>query len=383
MLKRLIQSWELRLSKVDRHRRASPFAWGLDHLTSHSEHLPAPLPVADFPHPPDFLREYVRQTLAAAERFFTPPPLAQWHLHDGWLTFPSSIQTPDEPNNLAWARYFPVRERPGATTRPPVVLVLPQWNADYASHVSVCQGLNAFGIASVRLSLPYHGSRRPVHQVRADYMVSPNLGRTLQAVRQAVHEVRLVLDWLESQGYHRFGIIGTSIGSCVAFLAYAFDPRLQVAAFNHVSSYFADVVWTGISTSHVRAGLEQHVTRHDLREYWLPISPFPYIERLGRPENRSKKTLLIAARYDMTFLPHLTRHALSEFERHRAPYTSAWMYCGHYTTGETPFKFHDGYLMINHMRKHLNPGGHVVRQALKSQLPAVLRPRSRALRPPA
>lgn len=374
MLKRFIQNWEVSLSKVDRHRKASAFDWGLEHLFDNATYLGETLSPADFATPGEFLREFTARTVPRSEAFYEPPrPLHDWHLHDDWLTFPSSIETPDQPNNTAWVRYFPVRERPNATERPPVVLVLPQWNGDQASHVAVCQGVNAFGMASVLMRLPYHGNRRPDHQVRADYMVSPNVGRTIQSVRQAVHEVKMTLDWLESQGYTRFGVIGTSIGSCVAFMAYVHDPRLKIAAFNHVSSYFADVVWTGISTSHVKEGLEGNVTRRELRDYWTTISPFPFIGRMNQPEYRGHKTLLIAAHYDMTFLPHLSRQTFCEFERQRVPHQVAWMHCGHYTTGQTPFKFYDGYLMINHMRKHLNPGGHVVKDAIAKRLPGVFK----------
>ena len=80
--------------------------------------------------------------------------------------------------------------------------------------------------------------------------------RTLDSVRQGVIDVRCCLDWLEAQGYNRLGIVGTSLGSCYAFIATAHDPRIQVAAFNHASTYFADVVWHGQSTRHIREGLE-------------------------------------------------------------------------------------------------------------------------------
>jgi len=36
--------------------------------------------------------------------------------------------------------------------------------------------------------------------------------------------------------------------------------------FNHASSYFADVVWKGISTGHVRKGLKGNIELEDLRK---------------------------------------------------------------------------------------------------------------------
>ena len=42
------------------------------------------------------------------------------------------------------------------------------------------------------------------------------------------------------------GLIGTSIGSCIAFLTFAHDERFSTGVFIHVSSYYADVVWNGL-----------------------------------------------------------------------------------------------------------------------------------------
>ena len=67
--------------------------------------------------------------------------------------------------------------------------------------------------------------------------------------------------------------MGTSLGSCYAFLASAHDERLAVNVFNHCSSYVADVVWTGLSTQHIRQGMEGHIDVDQLREVWMAISP--------------------------------------------------------------------------------------------------------------
>jgi hypothetical protein len=96
-------------------------------------------------------------------------------------------------------------------------------------------------------------------------MLSANLGRTLQAVRQAVVDARASIDWLQSQGYSKFAILGTSLGSCIGLITFAHDSRLQVSIQNHVSPYFADVVWKGISTLHVLDGLKGMIELDDLR----------------------------------------------------------------------------------------------------------------------
>jgi dienelactone hydrolase len=151
------------------------------------------------------------------------------------------------------ARWFPARGRRA-------IVLLPHWNADAIAYVSLCKVLNMLGIAVLRLSMPYHDIRMPAEISRADYAVSANIGRTLDAVRQGVVDIRCCLDWLEQQGYSKLGIVGTSLGSCYAFIAAAHDPRIRVAAFNHASTYVADVVWHGQSTRHIRQGIESQIT---------------------------------------------------------------------------------------------------------------------------
>ena len=152
---------------------------------------------------------------------------------------------------------LPVRRAgPALRTRRRAVLVLPQWNAGPDGHVGLCRLLNRFGMSALRLTLPYHDARRPPELNRADYIVSANVGRTVQACRQAVMDARRAIGWLTRQGYDRIGILGTSLGSCLSLLTAAHEPRVHVQALNHISPYFADVVWRGLSTTHVRAGLE-------------------------------------------------------------------------------------------------------------------------------
>ena len=165
-----------------------------------------------------------------------------------FLRFTSPVNTAYLENNLVNARWFPARGRRA-------MVVLPHWNSDALAYSGLCRVLNMMGIAVLRLTMPYHDIRMPAEIRRADYAVSSNIGRTLDASRQGVPDVRCCLDWLEQHGYTQLGVLGTSLGSCYAFLAAAHDSRIRVAAFNHASTYVFDVVWHGQSTRHIREGL--------------------------------------------------------------------------------------------------------------------------------
>src|SRR5678809_1149568 len=118
----------------------------------------------------------------------------------------------------------------------------------------------------------------PPELARADYIVSANVVRTVQVCRQAVLDARRAVDWLTAQGFERIGILGTSLGSCLSMLTAAHEPRIRAQALNHVSPWFADVVWRGLSTRHVREGLELDMSLEELREMWRPINPWSYLD---------------------------------------------------------------------------------------------------------
>ena len=322
-------------------RIVRPFEWGLEYLETNGHAPPA--------SPLDALRQHNAQALAASQQFFAPPPLAAEQVEfDGFrLRFPSAIATPYPENNTVHARFYPSEKRAGKHDR--AVIVAPQWNADEQSHVALCGALNRLGIAALRLSLPFHDWRRPAELQRADYLISSNIGRTIQAVRQAVHDVRRAADWLFAQGFQRVGVCGTSIGSCVSWLAFIHDERLDAGVFNLVSSYFGDVVWRGVTTAHIRQSLETALSLETAREAWLSLSPSFYADTQFHQVKR--RALLVSARYDLTMVPDLTDIFVRDCRRHGIPVETVFLPCGHYTIGRTPFKYMDAYHIVNFFRR--------------------------------
>jgi dienelactone hydrolase len=360
--------WETRLTSVDNNRVVRPLDWGLDWTHNWPGRNGGPsvqgsgqgsrglleyfsrfndriIQKSDdfyaYQKPADFRLE--RREVQVFSTREVPDPSLEGKVrgtHAEFLRFTSPVKTPFPENNLVNARWFPARGRRA-------VVLLPHWNSDAISYNALCRVLNWMGIAVLRLSMPYHDIRRPAEIDRADYAVSANIGRTLDSVRQGVIDVRCCLDWLEAQGYNRLGIVGTSLGSCYAFIATAHDPRIQVAAFNHASTYFADVVWHGQSTRHIREGLETAIDLENLRQVWRAISPMVYFDKFSRWPRRS---LVIYAKYDMTFLPQFSRQVVEEFQKHNLDHKVVVLPCGHYTMGETPYKYMDGWQLVSFLR---------------------------------
>ncbi len=265
-----------------------------------------------------------------------------------FLRFTSPERTPYPENDLVNARWYPAPEHKDPSRPKQAIVVMPQWNADAFSHNALCAIFNRMGISALRLSKPYHDIRRPAELERSDYAVSANIGRTISACRQAVVDIRCCIDWLEMQGYEQFGVLGTSLGSCYAFLASAHDKRIRVNAFNHASTAFGDVVWAGQSTRHIHKALEDAgLTQPRLRALWSAISPVSYYERMASEEVEGlrKKILLVYANYDLTFPKEYSLQVVDAFTRVGLNFEKRVLPCGHYTTGETPFQYMDGWHM--------------------------------------
>jgi len=325
MFRSYFERRERSLHGRDDNRTSLPFEWGLEHVGIHPNG-----------NSQTALLEYVASALRNSPAFYFCEPTTDYHLDHDILRFPSGIQTPYPENNTVWCRFF-------EAGKDLAVVVLPQWNCKWHGQVPLCRVLQRAGVTALRLSLPYHHYRKPPHLQRAEYLVSSNIGRTLTGIRQAVLDARRASDWLFTRGYKRVGILGTSVGSCIGFLTFVHDERLSIGAFIHVSSFFADVVWNGLSTKHVRQSLEGAVDLQQLRFLWSPISPYPFIKRLSGTD---RKMVMLAGRYDTTFLPELSQETFDEMKRCGVSYKQVWLPCGHYTMGRFPFSAMAGYQVV-------------------------------------
>ncbi|HEY0308959.1 MAG TPA: alpha/beta hydrolase family protein [Acidobacteriaceae bacterium] len=374
-------AWETALTTRDTNRIVRPLEWGFDWLTdfsetakeqvsksasqqvSASESLAAMIAINHeivsrskefygYKTPTDFRLEMrypqlfptnVRpETLAQAASMEAEAEAGKVRKAE-FLRFTSPVATPYPENDLVNACWYPARPESQVGKPKQAIIVMPQWNSDAISHNILCEMFNSFGISALRLSQPYHDIRRPAELERSDYAMSSNVGRTISAARQAVVDIRSCIDWLETQGYTQFGLLGTSIGSCYAYIAAAHDPRIRICAFNHASTYTGDVAWAGQSTRHVRAAFaEAGLTQEDVRAIWLGLSPMAYIDLFAA---HPKRVLVVHARYDLTFPLEYSLDVLKNFDRLGVDYVSKVLPCGHYTTGETPYKYIDGWYL--------------------------------------
>ena len=336
-----MDSWEYYLATRSTDRVVRPFDWGGEWMAK----WPFQVQGADTE---EKLRAFNRIAIGRSAEFFAYETPRDFRLEGDMVRFTSPVDTPYEENNTVQARYFPGHGRWKRGKK--AVVVLPHWNSHAAQHVALCEGIAKFGISALRISLPYHDRRMPAELTRADYAVSANVARTIDATRQAMLDIRSCYDWLQQQGYEDLGIVGTSLGSCYGFLASAHDERIRVNVYNHCSTNFADVVWQGLSTKHIRQGIEDQIDVERLRAVWDCLSPLHYVSRFAEMDKRSS---FLYATYDTTFPPEFSRDIIGRIAKSGTRHKVIVMPCGHYTLGETPFKFLTGYHIISFLKRNL------------------------------
>ncbi len=343
LLKPIIHRYEQYRWSQEQNRNALPFAWGLEHIGGRAE----------APDPRGFLDRYVRQAVAQSAAWYDPGATSEYLLEGpdsgtgatAVLVFPSAVTSPWPENNRVWGQLF------RAGKKSPAVVVLPQWNSGWETQAGVCRWLNRLGISALKLSLPYHDRRSVNGRLRDNFLVGPNIGLTLQANRQAVTDVRRALAWLANEGYGPLGVLGTSIGSAISFITMAHEPLIRAGAYLHVSTYFGDVVRTGLTTQHVWESLAPHVSAEEIRRFWAPISPFPYV---GRLRNSGRQFLLISGRYDPTFLPEFSDQLFERVRADEIPCEILRLPCGHYSLDRPPFRIVAGWRFVTFLRRALN-----------------------------
>jgi len=384
---RWMYEWETRLTTRDENRVVRPLEWGFEWLAPFLESngfchaIPEPEVLRD-PLAAEAAMVAINQLLIRhSDRFFGYERPADFRLEERhpqlyptnvrpetlaldaamkdqaakgalakaqYLRFTSPERSPYPENDLVNARWFPAPAHKDPKRPKQAIVVLPQWNSDGLGHNTLCSLFNRMGVSALRLSMPYHDIRRPAELERSDYSVSANIGRTIAACRQAVVDIRCCIDWLEEQGYEQCGVLGTSLGSCYAFLASTHDKRIRVNAFNHASTAFGDVTWAGQSTRHVKQALEEAgMTQARVRDLWSAVSPVSYYPRFAGSEagGPDKKVLLVYADYDLTFPREYSLQVVEAFKRYRVNFEPRVLPCGHYTTGETPYKYMDGWYL--------------------------------------
>lgn len=246
---------------------------------------------------------------------------------DGWLKFPSDISTDIEQNNVVSAKIT----ESGSFDQ--AMVIFHHWNASTRNR-QIANFFSQRGITVVEIAMPYHFERSRPGSVHADYMLSPNLGRTIQSVRQAVLDGRKLIRWLKIEGYPEISVLGMSLGSWVAGVVAAHDSAVSKASLFLTAGSLADMVWTGRATRLIRDSLEPEIELTDLRRAWGPLNLENYAHSLARPD---LDLHVVLAKRDKVVLPELSERFMHRLKDAAARPNILKINCGHYSLSMPPY----------------------------------------------
>lgn len=247
--------------------------------------------------------------------------------NDDWLKFPSDISTEIEQNNVVFAKIT----ESGSLDQ--AMVIFHHWNAT-AWNRQIASFFSRRGTTVVEIAMPYHFERSRPGSEYADYMLSPNLGRTIQSVRQAVLDGRKLIHWLKREGYRDISVLGMSLGSWIAGLIAAHDVVVSKASLFLTAGSLADMVWTGRATRAIRYSLEPEIDLPDLKRAWGPLNLENYAHSLARP---GLDLHVVLAKRDKVVLPELSQRFMQRLKDADAQPNILELNCGHYSLAIPPY----------------------------------------------
>lgn len=282
------------------------------------------------------------QACLTSDGFFGLPaafPEVSWH--DEVLRFPSYVSTGTTENDMVHAKVTNAKSSDHA------VLVFHHWNAS-SRNAQLARFFAGRGMTVFEMALPYHFERTRPGSLHADHMLSPNIGRTIQSLRQAVVDGRQLIRIAQREGYRKISVLGISLGSWVAGLIAAHDPAVQKASLLLTGGDLAEMVWTGGATRHMRASFEGRIELSDLKRAWAPLNLERYVDRLARPELDIQ---IVLANRDQVVMPSLSERFVQLLQGAGSSPDVKRLNCGHYSLTLPPYIINTGVSALRFLKR--------------------------------
>lgn len=207
-------------------------------------------------------------TRAAADKYFTACGNQTRAQH---FALPAMLEDfrREAPDTISWCSpgvsvaRFPMNGRvrvtlfPVRRVAPTVIMLHSLMSASDAGYRIWAGRFNALGWNAVFMHLPFHYSRRPPGHLNGELCFTADLILTGDTLRQAVVEIRQLLQWLRAEGSHEFGLLGTSYGGWLAALVASLEPDLRFLALLAPMVNAGHALYEGPSSWTIRGQLER------------------------------------------------------------------------------------------------------------------------------
>lgn len=154
------------------------------------------------------------------------------------------------------------------------------------------------GLDVALLTLPYHGARSP-RQARfsGEMFASPDVGNLNEAVRQAVNDTRLAINWLRRETGAPVGLLGLSLGGYVSSLMAGLMEDLDFVIPIVPPVDLADLAWRFFVQAG-NNGARPPLAREDHYRAYRLHSPLTFPRKVA-----AERLLIVAGRGDQVVPP--------------------------------------------------------------------------------
>ncbi len=197
-------------------------------------------------------------------------------------------------NLTAWARWL----RPRSGRRRSILLHVHGW-LEPGSWIEEGTLLPIFyrelGVDVAHIQLPFHGRRSPAGQLfHGEWFWTADLVRSLEAVTQAVTDVRSAMAYFRALGYQEVGVSGLSLGGCIAMLLACVEPAPDYVVPMIAHLELAEAVEEAPILWRMKKDLERFGIDRRERKAIFDRIPFSH----ARPTLELDRQLWVAARED-------------------------------------------------------------------------------------
>lgn len=235
--------------------------------------------------------------------FYDIPRISNVTQTRNFLQWPSPVKSAFPENDIARARIFLSLR---GWRAPTVIFLHALMSAHDFGYCRIAARLNCRGWNAVLMHLPYHYSRVPRGHFNGALALTANLPQNAETLRQAVIEVRQMMEIFRANGCQEFGVIGTSYGGWVGALLSFLESDFRFVALLQPIADIEHAIWESPASWAIRrtllaAGIERGVSR---RHAHL-TSPLD-----GRPACDRRRILIVAGEHDMITPPSVLKELI-------------------------------------------------------------------------
>jgi dienelactone hydrolase len=235
------------------------------------------------------------------------------------LTFPSPVKSDISENNTVYAEYFV----PRTLAKVPAVIVLDIMQGNQLIARGEAMWLAQNGVAAMVVVLPHYNQRRaPGSKIK---LVSPDIVRTLDGIRQGVLDCRCAAAWLAGRpevDADNLGMVGTSLGSFLTALTSANEPRIKNVCMVLGGGGLVDAYYDHPKAKPVTEWIDLVGGKRLVKNLVAPVDPITYAAQL-----KGKNLLMIAAKEDEIVPPKAATQLWEATGKQRI----VWLDAGHIT----------------------------------------------------